>query len=105
MSHVGQIVAFVGSGGLAAGVTVGVGWLRRFGQHRRRVEAIYDVVVGTPADPIRGRDAQPGVAARLDVLERRTAQLVPNGGSSIYDRVTRIEADLAAHLREHGASS
>lgn len=39
-----------------------------------------------------GVPARPGVMARLAELERRTAELRPNGGTSIADAVRRIDS-------------
>lgn len=85
---------------LAVALPAAIQWARRTRANRRDVQAIRDVVCGTTADPIRGRPSTPGVAERLGALEHA---LSPLGG--LADRVTRLEADMAAHLRTHGGSS
>lgn len=70
----------------------------------RRVDEFLDDWRGTASRP--GVDARPGVMerlgriedgqarveARLDVIEHRSEQLVPNGGSSLRDDVRRLAA-------------
>lgn len=69
----------------------------------RRVTRFFDQWDGT--------DEHPGVIKRLTVLEDIiTAQLKPNGGASIYDKVTRIDdalpaAPTAIHIHTDGGSA
>lgn len=54
-----------------------------------------------------GESARPGVPARKGVMERLAdidGQLRTNGGSSLRDAVSRIEATMAAHLQAHTAA-
>ena len=54
---------------------------------------------GTPARP--GRDAVPGVPARLALIEK---ELKPNSGSTLRDAINRVEQRLEDHIRSHGVS-
>lgn len=63
----GAIVSLGVIGGLLAGLYKIVA----------RITRVHDVILGN--------EHTPGVAARLDVLETRTLQLVPNGGGSLKD--------------------
>lgn len=97
---------------LAVAVPGGVRMLRRMRERRAREQAVHDAVCGVPPDPIRGLPGVPGMAARLasleelaDMLRERTAQLVPNHGASLYDRVTQIGQVLAEHIAHHPGPS
>lgn len=52
---------------------------------------------GVSARP--GRDAVLGVPERLRRIEK---ELQPNGGASLRDGITRLEARLEDHIRSHG---
>lgn len=68
---------------------------RWFDRHRsedrdaRQAEIITAVVA--PMLDAQDERIEARFAPRLAVLDARTEQLVPNGGKSIYDRLTRIE--------------
>lgn len=51
----------------------------------RKVNDFLDDWRGEPARP--GVKARPGVMQRIEAIE---AQLRPNGGSTVYDKVTKI---------------
>lgn len=45
-----------------------------------------------------GIPRRPGVIERLAIVEARTAQLTPNGGDHVADRLARIEQALQNHI-------
>lgn len=81
LAWLGALFAFLA--GLAAG-------LRMAWRTLRGVSRFLDDWNG---DEERGRL---GVIARLDRLEQRTAQLEPNGGHSVADKVARIATAVGA---------
>lgn len=48
-----------------------------------------------------GFERRPGVLERLATVEQRTAQLTPNGGAHMADRLERIERKLTEHIDLH----
>lgn len=97
MESISLVAGVLVSLGIIAGALVGV---FRVGA---RVTRIHDVILGA--------DGNPGVAERLKVLELRTEQLIPNGGTTMKDRVTetvravkrideRLEAVRVQHIEE-----
>lgn len=75
-----------------------------------RVHDFLDDWNGEPARP--GKDAEPGVMERLQVLEDKQDEqgdliddmhheLKPNGGSSMNDRLTRVEKRLNPHAPDN----
>lgn len=83
LAWVAGIVAAVG------GIIVG---MRAAGRAVRRANHFFDDWFGEPPRP--GQPARPGVMERLATLEGRVegieGQLKPNGGSTVYDKVTKI---------------
>lgn len=45
------------------------------------------------------------ITDRLKTVEERTAQLVPNGGNSMYDRVGKLEDTVDRLEKEHQATN
>lgn len=77
-------------------------WLavRRMAPGIRRIVHLVDDLTGEPERP--GVPARPGVMERLQQLDDRTAELKPNGGSSIKDQVNRIDqrmSEISGRLR------
>jgi len=73
---------------------IGGAWaaVRRLAPVVRRVVHLVDDLAGEPARP--GVAARPGVMERLAELEVRTAELAPNGGESIKDKINRMDRRL-----------
>jgi hypothetical protein len=89
----GAIVLF---GGAIAAIVTALRWASR---HARRISEFLDDWAGEPAR--HGVDERPGVLARLHAIER---EVTPNGGQSLRDAVTRVEASLTTldgRLQEH----
>lgn len=59
----------------------------------RRINHFLDDWFGEPAHG--GQPARAGIPERLGAVETRTAQLEPNGGAHMSDRVKRIEDGLS----------
>lgn len=104
MSHLQTLVA---AGAVAGAVLSIVALAVLVGRPLRRLlqqnEQFREDWYGEPARP--GRDAVPGVPARLKAIEK---ELKPNGGSSMRDAIGRVEQRLAAvetrlddHVRSH----
>ena len=55
----------------------------------RRFGHLVDDLAGAPVRP--GAPARPSLIERVAVMERRTAELRPNGGSSVKDAIDRID--------------
>ncbi len=91
--------------GALAGVltTASVAWTRVV----RPIQRIAEDWKGEPARPDDGLPARPGVMLRLAVMETRQTQiwneLHPNGGASMKDQLTRVDANLSAHVATHSA--
>lgn len=87
------IAGLAGFGGLG---TLGWRLVRAGWRFARRVDDFLTDWFGEPARD--GRDAQPGVMARLQVVERRVerveSEVVINAGQSLKDSVVRIERHL-----------
>jgi hypothetical protein len=89
----GAIVLF---GGAIAAIVTALRWINR---HARRISEFLDDWAGEPAR--QGVDERPGVLARLKAIEQ---EVTPNGGKSLRDAVSRVEARLASldgRLEEH----
>lgn len=96
-----DVVGVAGSTAAVAAGVAGAAYLVRGGwRASRRVHRLADSLLG---DPEEGR---PGVVVRLDGIDRRLdqfdtrlhgveAELRPNGGASLHDKVTAIQATVA----------
>jgi hypothetical protein len=82
-------------------LAVGAGLFRSLTHQGRKLDAISDVVVGTPADPIRGTKAIPSVAARLGTMEETVAslQLTVAARDELSARIAGWEAWRDEHMR------
>lgn len=94
--HLTADIATIG-GPIAGSVLLVFFALRKIIPWLRRVGHFLDDWGGEPARP--GVPEKPGVMVRLGTLEQRTAaieqQMSPNGGTSIYDKVTRVDNAVA----------
>lgn len=89
--QVDQAAAWIAA--VAAG-TAGLAYLLRGAWRLTQViHRLAEDLLGEPARP--GQPARPGVIARLDDLDGRMrrveAQVNPNGGSSLHDKVTAVK--------------
>lgn len=86
--------------GGAVVLAAGAGLFRSLTHQGRKLDAISDVVVGTPADPIRGTRAVPSVAARLGALEEAVSSRTDTDA-----RIVGLEAWRDEHMRACGRTS
>lgn len=80
---------------------VGTALFRSLTHQGRKLDAISDVVVGTPADPIRGTREIPSVAARLLTLEETVSglQTTVTARDELSARIAGWEAWRDEHMR------
>jgi hypothetical protein len=86
--------------GAAVVIIAGALAIKKMAPGIRRVVHLVDDLTGEPERP--GVPGRPGVMERLHQLDARTAELSPNGGESIKDRVTRIDTrmtEISGRLR------
>lgn len=58
----------------------------------RRVGHLLDDLMGEPER--HGAPPRPGLMERMNILEARTKELIPNSGSSIKDTINRVDERL-----------
>lgn len=81
---------------LVVAVTVILTAFVKSAKFTRRVVHVVDDIVGVPAQ--NGEPAIPGISHRLALIE---AELKPNGGSSMRDKIDRLEVWTTGHSLVH----